>query len=62
MSIKLIKVSLQLNERGDVRMMDIVLKKSLIQLLDDKKDVVIQNGILVEGNGLCAIYDMNEKK
>ena len=30
-------------------------------MLDDNGSMIIRNGILVEGDTLCAIYDMNEE-
>ena len=35
--------------------------ETFIQLLDDDNEIVIENGIVVEGNGLCAIYDLEEE-
>jgi len=36
------------------------LKRTPIQLVDDNGEVVLQNALLVEGDGLCAIYDIEE--
>ena len=32
------------------------LKKTNIQLIEDNGEIYLENGILVEGEGLCAIY------
>lgn len=31
-----------------------------IQVLDSSGEIIIQNGILVEGDKVCAIYDLDE--
>ncbi|AOV06458.1 hypothetical protein [Sporosarcina ureilytica] len=36
--------------------MKINLEETEIQLLDDNGDVFLEKGILIEGDGLCAIY------
>lgn len=36
------------------------LKKTPIFLINDHGEVVVQNALLVEGEGLCAIYNIDE--
>jgi len=41
-------------------MMQLNLKETPIQLVHDNGEVVLGNALLVEGDGLCAIYDVEE--
>jgi len=41
--------------------MQLNLNETPIQLLDDQGKVVIEKALLVEGDGLCAIYDLEEE-
>jgi len=41
--------------------MQLNLKETPIQLLDDQEEVVIEKALLIEGDGLCAVYDLEEE-
>ena len=36
-------------------------KSASIQLLEDSGTIVVQNGILIESDRVCAIYNMDEE-
>ena len=37
------------------------IKKHLVQVIHDDGEVVVKNGVLIEGEQLCAIYDLDEE-
>lgn len=41
--------------------MDFNFKRTPIQVWDDAEEIVIQKGYLIEEDGICAIYDGDEK-
>ena len=37
------------------------IKETLVQLIHDNGEVVVKNGVLIEGEQLCTIYDLDEE-
>ncbi len=37
------------------------IKETLVQVIHDEGEVVVKNGVLIEGEQLCVIYDLDEE-
>ena len=37
------------------------IKETLVQVIHDHGEVVVENGVLIEGEQLCTIYDLDEE-